>query len=97
MVDLKLDLERSPIEETLDSTDWEAMRTLGYRMVDDMMTYLETVRQRHVWQPIPEKVKIALAWPSRRPIMVQRLRRSTVTWFQGAESKVASQFPHLPS
>jgi hypothetical protein len=57
-VDLKLDLEKSSMEETLDPKDWEAMRALGHRMVDDMMTYLETVRQRHVWQPIPEKVKI---------------------------------------
>jgi len=44
-------------EETLDPKDWEAMRALGHQMVDDMMTYLETVRERPVWQPIPEKVR----------------------------------------
>src|SRR5690242_17520208 len=39
------------------------MRALGHRMVDDMMTYLETVRERPVWQPIPEPVKAALRAP----------------------------------
>ena len=50
-------------EETLDPKDWEAMRALGHQMVDDMMTYLETVRERPVWQPIPEKVQENLKKP----------------------------------
>ncbi len=45
------------IEETLDPDDWEAMRALGHRMVDDMMTYLAGVRERPVWQPVPEEVR----------------------------------------
>lgn len=44
-------------EETLDPQDWEAMRALGYRMVNDMLDYLENVRERPVWQPIPQEVK----------------------------------------
>jgi len=47
-------------EESLDPDDWQAMRALGHRMVDDMMTYLETVRERPVWQPIPDRVKTSL-------------------------------------
>jgi aromatic-L-amino-acid/L-tryptophan decarboxylase len=35
-----------PTEETLDPQDWEAMRALGHRMVDDMMTYLQNVRSK---------------------------------------------------
>lgn len=50
-------------EETLDPADWDAMRALGHRMVDDMLTYLETVRERPVWQPIPEGVKAELRRP----------------------------------
>src|SRR5271157_4570848 len=46
-----------PQEESLDPQDWEAMRALGHRMVDDMMTYLQTVRERPVWQPMPNRVK----------------------------------------
>jgi glutamate/tyrosine decarboxylase-like PLP-dependent enzyme len=42
--------------ETLDPQNWEEMRTLAHRMVDDALTYLETVRERPVWQPIPEEV-----------------------------------------
>ncbi len=47
-------------EETLDPEDWDAMRALGHRMVDKMMTYLETVRERPAWQPIPDEVKAHL-------------------------------------
>jgi aromatic-L-amino-acid decarboxylase len=50
-------------EETLDPEDWQALRTLGHQMVDDMMTYLETVRERPVWQPIPEDVRLFLKQP----------------------------------
>jgi aromatic-L-amino-acid/L-tryptophan decarboxylase len=42
--------------ETLDPENWEDMRALAHRMVDDAITYLETVRERPVWQPIPEAV-----------------------------------------
>ena len=36
----------SSIEETLDPQDWDGMRRLGHRMVDDMFDYLEHVRVR---------------------------------------------------
>ena len=29
-------------EETLDPEDWDEMRALGHRMIDDMMTRMET-------------------------------------------------------
>ncbi|MFA6110386.1 MAG: pyridoxal-dependent decarboxylase [Candidatus Latescibacterota bacterium] len=50
-------------EETLDPEDWRAMRELGHRMVDDMMEWLETARDRPVWSPVPEEVKQALREP----------------------------------
>ena len=37
-------------ERSLDPEDWGAMRALGHRMVDDVMTYLEHVGERPVWQ-----------------------------------------------
>jgi aromatic-L-amino-acid/L-tryptophan decarboxylase len=43
-------------DETLDPKDWDEMRTLAHRMVDDALTYLETVRERPVWQPVPEEI-----------------------------------------
>ncbi|HEY4721008.1 MAG TPA: pyridoxal-dependent decarboxylase, partial [Anaerolineae bacterium] len=50
-------------EESLDPQDWDALRALGHRMVDDMLTYLQTIRERPVWQPIPDQVKAHLHQP----------------------------------
>jgi aromatic-L-amino-acid decarboxylase len=55
--------EALTMEESLDPDDWHAMRALGHRMVDDMMTYLETIRDRPVWKPIPDDVKASLEAP----------------------------------
>ena len=44
-------------EETLDPQDWDAQRALGHQMVEDMFDYLQNVRQRPAWQPVPEEVK----------------------------------------
>ena len=42
--------------ETLDPENWDEMRVLAHRMVDDALTYLETVRERPVWQQVPEEI-----------------------------------------
>lgn len=44
-------------EETLDPEDWQSTRELGHRMIDEMFDFLSTVRQRKVWQPVPEEVR----------------------------------------
>ena len=44
-------------EETLDPQDWDEVRDLGHRMVDDMVSYLAEVRDRPVWQPMPDEIK----------------------------------------
>ncbi len=54
------------MEETLDPQNWEAMRLLGHQMVDDMLSYLENVRERPVWQPLPEDVKESFRQPAPR-------------------------------
>jgi glutamate/tyrosine decarboxylase-like PLP-dependent enzyme len=43
-------------DETLDPADWEAMRRLAHQAVDDGLAYLQQVRDRPVWQPIPPDV-----------------------------------------
>jgi glutamate/tyrosine decarboxylase-like PLP-dependent enzyme len=49
---------KKQIEEiSLDPADWLSMKKLGHRMVDDMIDYLQTVRERPVWKPIPDNVK----------------------------------------
>lgn len=44
-------------EETLDPQDWEAMRTLGHQMVDDLLDHLTDLRNLPAWQHAPETVK----------------------------------------
>jgi len=51
-------MNKSEIYETLDPENWEEMRALAHRMVDDALTYLQTVRERPVWQPVPEEVAV---------------------------------------
>jgi len=50
-------------EETLDPDDWEDMRKLGHKMLDDMLDYMKTVRERSVWQHVPERVKAHFSSP----------------------------------
>lgn len=44
-------------EETLDPTDWDAIRALGHRILDDALDYVRTLRDRPVWQHAPPQVK----------------------------------------
>jgi aromatic-L-amino-acid/L-tryptophan decarboxylase len=48
---------------SLDPTDWAAVRVLGRRMVDDMLDYQETVRERPPWRPVPAEVKARMDEP----------------------------------
>jgi glutamate/tyrosine decarboxylase-like PLP-dependent enzyme len=50
-------------EESLDPEDWTQLRALGHRMVDDMLSYLQTVAERPVWRTMPDEVRRALARP----------------------------------
>lgn len=54
-------------EETLDPENWQDFRLQGHRMLDDMFDYIENLRERPVWQPIPEEVRDVF----RQPLSVQ--------------------------
>lgn len=41
---------RAVKNRSLDPEDWEEFRALGHQMLDDMIEYLRTVRERPVWQ-----------------------------------------------
>jgi len=45
------------LEVNLDPGDWDSVRALGHRMLDDMLDYLGEVRARPVWQHMPETAK----------------------------------------
>ncbi|MCB0283174.1 MAG: aminotransferase class V-fold PLP-dependent enzyme [Calditrichae bacterium] len=59
--------------ETLDPENWNEMRELAHRMVDDALNYLEKVGERPVWQEMPESV-------------AERFQTSAPKRPQGAES-----------
>jgi len=50
-------------QETLDPQDWDELRALGHRMVDDLLEYLRTVRDRPVWRPIPAELRARFLSP----------------------------------
>jgi aromatic-L-amino-acid decarboxylase len=50
-------------EENLDPPDWEAMRALGHRMVDDAVEALASVGDRQPWQHAPDQVRAHFAGP----------------------------------
>lgn len=43
--------------ETLDPEDWEAHRAVAHRAVDDAVAYLRDVRDRPLWQDMPQDVR----------------------------------------
>src|SRR5262249_45335921 len=47
----------------LDPDDWQAFRAAGRRALDDMIDFLQTVRDRPVWQPAPPEVTRELRRP----------------------------------
>lgn len=42
---------------TLDPQDWPLLRAEGHRMLDDIFDYTENIRDRPVWQPMPDAVR----------------------------------------
>jgi len=49
--------------DTLDPENWDAFRAQGHRMLDDILDYLEHIRKRPVWQPIPVQVSNSFCEP----------------------------------
>jgi aromatic-L-amino-acid decarboxylase len=43
--------------QTLDPSDWKSFRTQAHGMLDDILDYTQNIRQRPVWQPIPDEVR----------------------------------------
>jgi glutamate/tyrosine decarboxylase-like PLP-dependent enzyme len=50
-------------EETLDPENWQDLRQQGHKMLDDMFDYIEFLRERPVWQPIPAEVRAVFQQP----------------------------------
>lgn len=52
-----------PSEETLDPSNWNEIRALGHQMIDDMIDYLQGLRDKPVWQQPTAEVKEVLNRP----------------------------------
>ena len=50
-------------ENTLDPADWPAFRLQGHQMLDDMLDYLEHLREQPVWQPLPQELRDSFRQP----------------------------------
>ncbi len=48
---------------SLDPKDWSIVRATGHRMVDDMLDWQQSVRERAPWQPVPNDVKSRIDEP----------------------------------
>jgi len=49
--------------DTLDPDDWNEARQHAHQILDDMLDYLQQVRKRPVWQPIPDDVRSSFTEP----------------------------------
>ncbi|MFK8029945.1 MAG: aspartate aminotransferase family protein [Gammaproteobacteria bacterium] len=61
MTDKTTPLDRQLDAENLDPENWDEMRALGHRMIDDVVDYLSSVRERPVWQPPSESMRAFLS------------------------------------
>jgi len=67
--------------ETLDPADWEAMRALAHRAVDDGFNWLKSVRNRPVWQPTPDSVVARFHEPlPKNPQGAERAYQDFIDW-----------------
>jgi aromatic-L-amino-acid/L-tryptophan decarboxylase len=56
--------ETKMVEETLDPADWETLRLLARRIVDDAVDYTRDVRERPLWRNMPPKVRTRFRSPA---------------------------------
>jgi len=49
-----------PSPDSLDPKDWDALRQMGHRMLDDMVDMLAGLRDQPVWRPLPDAHRQAL-------------------------------------
>ncbi|ABI61616.1 pyridoxal phosphate-dependent decarboxylase family protein [Granulibacter bethesdensis] len=54
------------VADGLDPDDWDALRSLGHRMLDDMFDHLAGARSGAVWRPLPHQVRDVFKTPAPR-------------------------------
>jgi glutamate/tyrosine decarboxylase-like PLP-dependent enzyme len=51
------------LDHTMDPEDWEAFRSLGHRMIEDLVNDMLALRSSPVWQPVPSDARKRLEEP----------------------------------
>lgn len=82
------DAAARPAERSLDPDNWDELRALGHRVLDDMIDYLQSVRDRPVWRPLPESARRLFALPlpqqgSGAPEVYERIRDNILPYPTG--------------
>jgi aromatic-L-amino-acid decarboxylase len=49
-------IKTNQVPETLNPQDWEKTRELMHQMVDDAIDFTKTLRDRKIWQPMPDDI-----------------------------------------
>jgi glutamate/tyrosine decarboxylase-like PLP-dependent enzyme len=55
--------DSNPSHRSLDPVDWAQFRAQSHRMLDDMVDYLESIRERPVWQGAPAEARLQFRQP----------------------------------
>jgi glutamate/tyrosine decarboxylase-like PLP-dependent enzyme len=53
----------NPMSESLDPQDWQPVRQLGHRMIDDLIDYLADIENQGAWKHAPDAVKAHFTTP----------------------------------
>jgi glutamate/tyrosine decarboxylase-like PLP-dependent enzyme len=49
--------ENAPKERSLDPADWAEARSLAHQALDEALDFIQFIRERPVWQPVPEAIQ----------------------------------------
>lgn len=62
-------------EQSLDPEDWEEFRRLCHEALDEAIDFVRGVKQRPVWQPVPESIRKQLSeqGPPSEPTELKRV------------------------
>ena len=52
-----------PAPATLDPADWQSLRLQSHRMLDDVLDYVEHIRNRPVWRPMDQQIRAVFRAP----------------------------------
>jgi glutamate/tyrosine decarboxylase-like PLP-dependent enzyme len=72
---------RVPDEETLDPADWAKFRQLAHASLDHCIDYISSVRDRAVWQAVPDETKSIFKGPvPYEPTSLEQVLKECSNW-----------------